>query len=115
MRTESVDLSKISAPETERSERIRLITDAVNRILVDDETKGDYLKHAREISRLYKAILPDPAASDFNSICTFINIIAQKIRNLTSPPDTTNVMEQIGHLLDRSIVPTGYIIEAAAE
>ena len=110
----SVDLSKISAPETERSERIRLITDAVNRILVDDETKGDYLKHAREISRLYKAILPDPAASDFNSICTFINIIAQKIRNLTSPPDTTNVMEQIGHLLDRSIVPTGYIIEAAA-
>ena len=111
----SVDLSKISAPETERSERLRLITDAVNRILVDDEIKGDYLQHAREISRLYKAILPDPAASDFNSICTFINIIAQKIRNLTSPPpDTTNVMEQIEHLLDRSIVPTGYIIEAAA-
>ena len=111
----SVDLSKISAPETERSERLRLITDAVNRILVDDEIKGDYLQHAREISRLYKAILPDPAVSDFNSICTFINIIAQKIRNLTSPPpDTTNVMEQIEHLLDRSIVPTGYIIEAAA-
>ena len=110
----SVDLYKISATKTERSERIKLITDAVNRILVDDETKGDYLQHAREISRLYKAILPDPAASDFNNICILINIIAQKIRHLTSPPpDTTNVMEQIEHLLDSSIVPTGYIIEAA--
>ena len=42
-------------------------------------------------------------------------LITQKIRNLTSPPtDTTDVMEQIEDLLDRSIVPTGYIIEAVA-
>ena len=109
-----VDLPQIDATETERLERIRLITDAVNRILVNDETKGDYLQHASQISRLYKAIRPDSAVSDFNSICTLINTIAQKIRNLTpQPPDTTDVMEQIEDLLDRSIVRTGYIIEAA--
>ena len=109
-----VDLPQIHAAETEPLERIRLITDAVNRILVNDETKGDYLQRASQISRLYKAILPDSAASNFNGICTLINTIAKKIKNLTpSPTDTTDVMEQIEDLLDRSIVPTGYIIEAA--
>ena len=111
-----VDLAQIDAVETEALERIGLITDAVNRILVNDETKGDYLQRASQISRLYKAILPDPAASDFNSICTLINIIAQKIRNLTPPPpNTSDVMEQIEDLLDHSIVPTGYTIDADAE
>ena len=81
-----VDLPQIDAEETGSLERIGLITAAVNRILVNDETKGDYLQRASQISRLYKAILPDPAASDFNGICTLINIIAQKIRNLTPPP-----------------------------
>ena len=111
-----VDLPQIDAVETEPLERIRLITAAVDRILVNDEIKGDYLQRASQISRLYKAILPDPAASDFNSICTLINIIAQKIRNLTPPPpNTSDVMEQIEDLLDHSIVPTGYTIDADAE
>ena len=108
-----VDLAQIDAVETEVLERIGLITDAVDRILVNDETKGDYLQRAGHISRLYKAILPDPAASDFNGICTLINIIAKKIKNLTPSPDNSDVMEQIEDLLDHSIVPTGYVIEAA--
>ena len=66
--------------------------------------------------RLYKAILPDPAASSFNSICTLINIIAKKIKDLAPlPTDTSDVMDQIEDLLDHSIVPTGYTIDADAE
>ena len=110
-----VDLPQIDAEETGSLERIGLITAAVNRILVNDETKGDYLQRASQISRLYKAILPDPAASDFNGICTLINIIAKKIKNLTLSPDNPDVMEQIEDLLDHSIVPTGYIIETAGD
>ena len=109
-----VDLTQIDTAETAPLERIGLITGAVNRILVNDETKGDYLQRASQISRLYKAILPDPAASDFNGICTLINIIAKKIKNLTPSPDTSDVMEQIEDLLDHSIVPTGYTIDADA-
>ena len=102
--------------ETEPLERIRQIDNAVNKILVNDETKQSYLQRAVQISRLYKAILPDPAASDFNGFCTLINIIAQKIKNLApTPPDTTDVMEQIEDLLDHSIVPTGYTIDEDAE
>ena len=111
-----VDLTHIDAAETEPLERIGLITDAADRILVNDETKMGYLQRANQISRLYKAILPDPAASDFNSICTLINIIAQKIKKLTPPPtNTPDVMEQIEDLLDHSIVPTGYTIDGDAE
>ena len=110
-----VDLTQIDTVETAPLERVGLITGAVNRILVNDETKGDYLQRASQISRLYKAILPDPAASDFNGICTLINIIAKKIKNLTPSPDTSDVMEQIEDLLDHSIVPTGYTIDADAE
>ena len=111
-----VDLLQIGAAETERPERIRLITAAVNQILVDDETKAGYLQQARQIYRLYKLILPDSAASDFNSICSLINIIAQKIRNLIEQPtDVDDVMMEIEDLLDHSIVPTDYTIDAAAE
>ena len=111
-----VDLVQIDAAETEPLERIGWIDDTVNKILVNDETQRDYLQRASHISRLYKAILPDPAASSFNSICTLINIIAQKIKKLTPPPtDTSDVMDQIEDLLDHSIVPTGYTIDADAE
>ena len=110
-----VDLNQIEAAETETFERIGRINDAVNKILVNDETKRDYLQRAGNIFKLYKAILPDAAANDFNGICTLINIIAQKIRNLTPSADTSDVMEAIEDLLDSSIVPTGYIIEAAGD
>ena len=110
-----VDLPQIDAAETESLERIGQITGAVDKILVNDKTKGDYLQRATQISRLYKAILPDPVASDFNGICTLINTIAKKIRNLTPSVNTPDVMEQIEDLLDRSIVPTGYTIDADAE
>ena len=83
----NVNLVQIDAAETAPLERIRQIDDAVDRILVNDEIKGDYLQRASQISRLYKAILPDPAASDFNGICTLINIIAKKIRNLAPATD----------------------------
>ena len=107
-----VNLTQIDAAETEPLERISQITDAVDRILVNDETRADYLQRAGQISRLYKAILPDPAASDFSGICTLINIIAKKIKNLAPlPTDTTDVMDQIEDLLDHSIVPTGFTID----
>ena len=55
-----VDLAKIEAAETETFERARRINDAVDKLLVNDETKRDYLQRANDISKLYKAILPDP-------------------------------------------------------
>ena len=110
-----VDLAQIDAAETDRLERIARIKDAVNEILVDDKTKQDYLQRARNVFKLYRAILPDAAANDFSGICTLIYIIAQNIKNSIAPADTSDVMEEIEDLLDRSIVPTGYTIDEDSE
>ena len=110
-----VDLDQTDAADTEPFERIRLINDAVDNILVNDETKRDYLQRANHIYNLNKAIRPDPAANEFNKICRLINIIAQKIKNLTPPPDTSEVTEAIEDLLDRSITPTSYAIDDDAD
>ena len=110
-----VDLAQIDAAETDRLERIARIKDAVNEILVDDKTKQDYLQRARNVFKLYRAILPDAAANEFSGICTLIHRIAQKIKNLIAPADTSDVMEEIEDLLDHSIIPTGFTIDEDSE
>ena len=107
-----VDLPKIEAAQPKTFERIQGIEDAVNSILINDETKGGYLQRARDIFKRYKAILPDAAANDFRGICALINIIAQRIRTLTPLIDPSDVREEIEGLLDRSIMPTGDITGA---
>ena len=87
----------------------------MNEILVDDKTKQDYLQRARNVFKLYRAILPDAAANEFSGICTLIYIIAQNIKNSIAPADTSDVMEEIEDLLDHSIVPTGYTIDEDSE
>ena len=110
-----VDLPKIEAAEPKTFERIQGIEDAVNSILINDETKGDYLQRASHIFKLYKAILPDGAANEFRGICSLINIIAQRLRTLIPSVDPFDVREEIENLLDQSIVPTDYITEASGD
>jgi type I restriction enzyme R subunit len=110
-----VDLPKIEEAEPKTFERIQGIEDAVNSILINDETKGDYLQRASHIFKLYKAILPDGAANEFRGICSLINIIAQRLRTLIPSVDPSDVREEIENLLDQSIVPTDYITEASGD
>ena len=104
-----VDLTK--AQTDDAWENISHINDAMERILVNDETKKNYLQYAIGVTKLYKAILPDPDAHEFTRTCQLINVIAQKIRSLTTPADISEVMTEVESLLDRSIAPEGYLIE----
>ena len=105
-----IDFAEIEAADS--LQRIQFIDDAVNNILVNDETKNDYLEQANNIYKLFKAILPDTAANEFIGICSLINIIARKIKNLREPVDISEVEDAVEELLDRSIAPEGYIISA---
>ncbi len=104
-----VDLAEAQTDNTWQS--ISQIHDAMECLLINDETKKNYLQLATNVTKLYKAILPDPDAHEFTSICQLINVIAQKIRNLTPPPDLSGVMTEVETLLDQSIAPEGYRIE----
>ena len=105
-----IDFAEIEAADSMR--RIQLIDAAVNQILVNDETKRNFLEQARYVYKLFKAILPDTAANAFSGICSLINIIALKIKNLSEPVDISEVEDAVEELLDRSIAPEGYIINA---
>ena len=108
-----VDLDE--AQTDDAFQNIAHINDAMERILINDETKKRYLQLATNVTKLYKAILPDPDAHEFTRTCQLIHIIAQKIRNLTPPADISSVMTDIEAVLDRSIAPEGYRIEIPAD
>ena len=104
-----VDLFAIN--EAEAFEKTELIDDAVNKIVANDGTKREYLQLAGNLTRLYKAILPDPGAQEFVPTCSLVTIIGKKIRNLTASADISEVMGEVEGLLDRSVAPEGYVIE----
>ena len=108
---EGLGIDLVAAQTDDALQNISQINDAMERILINDETKKSYLQFATNVTKLYKAILPDPNAHEFTRICQLINIIAQKIRNLTPPADISGVMTEVEALLDQSIAPEGYLIQ----
>ena len=96
-------------------ERVSLIDDAVEAIVVNDETQKRYLSLANFVRRIYRAILPNAAANDFAAEVMLFWVIAEKIRSGIDPPDITEVMEQVEALLDRSVAADAYVIQAAHE
>ncbi len=103
-----VDLDAIEAASD--FEKIRRLDDAVDSLVVTDDSKKQYLTQAAMIRRLYKAILPDNEARELAPRCILIDVLAKKIRALAPPADISEVMGQVEELLDESIDAEGYVI-----
>jgi type I restriction enzyme R subunit len=96
-------------------ERVRLIDDAVDAILVNDETRKRYLSLADTVDRLFRAILPDVAANEFSPARKLFAVLAHKIQSLAPEVDIDEVVEQMEDLLDESIAAEGYVIHGEGE
>ena len=92
-------------------QKIRLLDDAVEAILVNDDSKRRYLSLSADVLKLFKAILPDPHANEFIPVRAAVAVIAEKIRSLTPDPDVSGVMGAVEDLLDRSVAAEAYMIE----
>jgi type I restriction enzyme R subunit len=103
-----VELNKI--PKASGFKRVALIDEAVDVIVRTDETKNRFRLLERNVSRLYKAILPDSKANEFYPVRALLQIVADKIQDLVEPPDISGVMSDVDALLDESIASEGYII-----
>ncbi len=103
-----INLSQIQA--SQGFERVRLVSDAVEAILVNDESKQRHLALTRNVIKLYKAILPDPSANEFGSIQYLFTVIAERIRSLNPEVDVSEVAEAVEELLDESITAVEYVI-----
>jgi type I restriction enzyme R subunit len=86
------------------------LDDAVEKIILNDDLKAEYLSLAGEVDRLFRAILPDTRAADFAPRRRVFVVLAKKIRNLTGEPDISGVMALVGGLLDKSVSARGYKI-----
>ncbi len=104
----AVDLLAIH--EAEGFDRIKLMEDAVEALLVTEAVKRRYLDLSNGVKRLYKAILPDDSAEAFAGDVFAIQYVAEKIRAKTEAPDISSVMQDVEELLDQSIATEGYVI-----
>ena len=86
-------------------ERLQRIDDAVNALISPDPLRREFLGHERLVSTLYGAVKPDPAALEFAGRVACLAAIADAIRTKLNPnpADITEVMGDIGKLLDASI------------
>lgn len=94
-------------------ELVRQLDDAVEGILVSEESKRTFLALAGMVERLFKAILPDPAAGEFGPRRKLIVVIAAKIRSLDPEVDISEVMAKVEALLDESVAAEAYVIRDA--
>ncbi len=94
---------------------IRLRDEAVEGLLASEETKQKYLDLARNVDRLFKAILPDSRAGDYGPYRAILVNIAERIAALTPLVDISGVMAKVEGLIQVSIAPQGYIISDTGE
>ncbi|HDT11379.1 MAG TPA: type I restriction endonuclease subunit R, partial [bacterium] len=97
-----VDLEKIRKEE-DVFRRVALKDEAVNNILVNDDTKIEFLSKADSVKRILKAYLPDPLDQETGEMVYLIRRIAKSIRSIEGPPDISGVMAQVETLLDESV------------
>ncbi len=107
-----IDLDAVQAAEG--FQRVKLLEDAVEAVLVNDETKRKFLGQVVNVDRLFKAILPDPAANEFSPTRAALVVITDKLRSELPDVDISDVMADVETLLDRSVAAQAYVIHEPA-
>lgn len=90
---------------------------AIEALLVDEETRNDFTGKARQVRKLFKALLPNPKAAAQQRTVAAIRVLHERIVEVTRPPeaDISAVADAVDALLDRSVGAEEYVIRAAAE
>src|SRR6266699_2970842 len=105
-----IDIQAILAATPRGFQRIGLVQDAVDLLVVSDEIKKKYLSLANAVAKLYKAILPYLTATAFSGIVALFVVIAREILSLTPGSDISEIMGGVEQLLDISVATKDYII-----
>jgi type I restriction enzyme R subunit len=90
--------------------KIALMDDAINILVSSEDIKKKFLQYGSLAWKIFKAILPDYKANQYEPTCQLLHSLTEKIRSLTTPPNIDNVISDIEQVLDLSIDAEGYII-----
>src|SRR6185437_2559532 len=76
-----------------------------------------FLAAARNVRKLFKALLPDPQAATQQQTVAAIRVLADRVMDVSRPPnaDLESISDAVDALLDRSVGAEEYVIRAAAE
>jgi len=91
-------------------EREKLKEDAVAALVVNDETRRQYLNLAAAVDALFKSLLPDASVFEFGPVCNVFKVVAEKIRSELPVVDISAVMADVEALLNKSIAAGGYVM-----
>jgi len=92
------------------------IDDSVEQVIINDELKLRFLSLVSAVDRLFKAMLPHPAANEFLPKRALLLLIAERIQHLSpsgAGENVDDVAEAISKVLDQSIGPIAYVIRPA--
>jgi type I restriction enzyme R subunit len=103
-----VDLDAMPSPEGFGA--VKYMTDAVEALAQNEDTKARFLNLANQAARLFKAVLPDTKANEFAAPCALLDKLAEKVHSLTPQADISEVLAAVDDLLDRSVGPVPYVI-----
>jgi len=85
------------------------LDDAVDKILVNEDSKSKYFSLSNNVRKFYKAILPDMQANKFRIYYELFSTIQNKIKSLDPEVDISEVKAKIEDLFDRSISIKDYV------
>jgi len=111
---QGIDPEAIQLASTENFKRAGLIQDAVDILVANDEIKKQYLALASTVARLYKAMLPDTAASTYSGIVALFVVLIRELRLLQPNADIGEIMGDIEQLLDLSVATKRYVIRESS-
>ena len=95
-------------------ERIGKLEDAQEALLVNDDTKRQFLVLARKVDRLYKATLPTGLADEFAPLRAAVVTLKGYLESTQPPTDISEVMGEVEALLDLSVAAEAYVIPQPA-
>lgn len=97
-------------------EFIQLRDAATEALIADPDVRAEFMSAATVARKLFKAVLPDPAAAQWQSKVAVIRALAEHIASLNHVVyDIDEVTDAVDALLDRSVGAEEYVIRTAVE
>lgn len=84
-------------------ERLRLIGAAVEALVGPDEVRLEFFRLTAEVTKAYKALLPDERAAPFLRPVAVLHTLAEAVRAKLGPVDISAIQARIAELLDEKI------------